>query len=72
MSDVNQIVGDDAADTLKGTAGDDLIYGFDPNGTTANVTSISAERVATGLNQPVFATSPTSCCRTACSSAIGG
>jgi len=58
MSTVNQINGTDGADTLQGGAGDDLIYGFDPNGARANVTSISATRVATGLSQPVFAAAP--------------
>jgi len=58
MSNVNQINGTDGADTLQGGASDDLIYGFNPNGAQANVTSISATRVATGLSQPVFAAAP--------------
>ena len=58
MSNVNQINGTDGGDTLQGGASDDLIYGFDPNGAQANVTSISATRVATGLSQPVFAAAP--------------
>lgn len=56
---INQIVGSDATNTLTGTAAPDLIYGFNPNGAQANVTSISATRVAAGLTQPVFATAPT-------------
>ena len=56
MPSISQIIGDDNANILIGSAGADLIYGFNPNGTTASVSSISAERVATGLSQPVFAT----------------
>ena len=37
---------------MRGTAGADLIYGFDPNGPEANINSITATRVATGLSQP--------------------
>ena len=48
MSGANQINGTDGADTLQGGAGNDLIYGFDPNGAQANVTSISATRIAAG------------------------
>src|ERR1051325_1700378 len=54
----NLIVGTDAANTLTGTGGADLIYGFDPNGPQGTVTSIAAERVATGLSQPLFAVAP--------------
>ena len=32
MADVNIAVGNDGSNSLIGTAGDDLIYGFDPNG----------------------------------------
>ena len=44
----NIISGNDGADTLSGTNGDDLIYGYDPNADYANAT-ISATRVASGL-----------------------
>jgi len=55
---VNLIVGNDGSDTLQGTAGADLIYGYDPNGAQSQATSITATRVATGLNQPLFAGAP--------------
>ena len=55
---VNLIVGDDGSNTLLGTAGPDLIYGFNPNGPQGNVTSIAATRVASGLNGALFATAP--------------
>lgn len=55
MTIVNQIIGDNGANSMQGTSGADLIYGFDPSGSTANVSSISAVRVATGLSQPVSA-----------------
>jgi glucose/arabinose dehydrogenase len=54
----NLIVGDDGANTRNGTGGDDLIYGFDPDGPQGTVTSISATRVASGLGQSLFAVSP--------------
>ena len=55
MASVNHITGDDASNTLQGTSNADLVYGFDPNGSTSSVSSISAVRVATGLSQPVAA-----------------
>ncbi len=55
MANIDQIVGDDGPNTLSGTDNPDLIYGFDPNGSEANVAGISAVRVATGLSQPDFA-----------------
>src|ERR1700709_1635717 len=55
---VNIIVGDDGSNTLQGTAGGDLIYGFDPNGPQGNVTSIAATRVASGLSTALFVTAP--------------
>jgi glucose/arabinose dehydrogenase len=58
MATVNTIVGDDGSNTLSGTAGRDLIYGFDPNGPEADVTSIAATRVASGLDAPLFVTAP--------------
>jgi glucose/arabinose dehydrogenase len=54
----NLIVGNDGRNTLQGTAGADLIYGFDPSGPQAVVTSIAATRVASGLQAPLFATAP--------------
>jgi hypothetical protein len=54
-ANVNLIVGNDASNTLQGTAGDDLIYGFNPNGPQGQVSSIAATRVANGLSQPLFA-----------------
>jgi glucose/arabinose dehydrogenase len=52
---LNIISGNDASNTLTGGAGDDLIYGFDPNAGYASA-SIAATRVATGLSQPLFVT----------------
>src|SRR6185312_4651064 len=40
---------------LQGSAGKDLIYGFDPNGPQGQASSITATRVASGLTQPLFA-----------------
>jgi Ca2+-binding RTX toxin-like protein len=54
----NLIVGNDGANTLQGTSGRDVIYGFDPEGPQGNVTSITATRVASGLTQPLFVTAP--------------
>jgi glucose/arabinose dehydrogenase len=51
------IIGTDAANTLNGTAVDDLIYGFDPSGPGRTVTQIDAARITTGLSQPLFTTS---------------
>ena len=58
MANVTLITGDDGSNVRVGTSGDDLIYGFDPNGPQHQVTSISATRVASGLSSPVSATSP--------------
>ena len=58
MPNANLIHGDDDPNTITGADGADLIYGFDPGGPQSNVTSIAATRVASGLTQPVFATSP--------------
>jgi len=54
----NLIVGNDGSNTLQGTTGADVIYGYDPNGPQSQATSIFATRVATGLSQPLFATAP--------------
>jgi hypothetical protein len=50
------ITGGDAADDLQGGLGADLIYGYDPAAATLN--SISAVRVGTGFDQPLFMASP--------------
>src|SRR5262245_29340789 len=55
---VNLIVGTDDANTLSGTGGNDLIYGFNPDGPQGTTSSISATRVASGLSQPLFAVAP--------------
>jgi hypothetical protein len=52
------ILGGSGADALAGTAGADLILGFDPDGPANQVGGIEAARVAAGLSQPVFATAP--------------
>ena len=52
------VVGDDGGNTLNGTAGSDLIYGYNPNGAQATTSSITGTRVATGLGQPLFVTAP--------------
>ena len=52
---MNIVSGNDGANTLSGTDGDDLIYGYDPNAAYANAT-ISATRVASGLDQPLYVT----------------
>ena len=52
---MNIVSGNDGANTLSGTGGDDLIYGYDPNAAYANAT-IAATRVASGLNQPLYVT----------------
>jgi glucose/arabinose dehydrogenase len=54
---LNIISGNDSANTLAGSAGDDLIYGFNPNAAYASAT-IAATRVASGLNQPLYVTAP--------------
>src|SRR5262245_36406660 len=54
----NLIVGNDGSNTLQGTPGADVIYGYDPNGPQSQATSIVATRVASGLSQPLFATAP--------------
>ena len=58
MANVTLITGDDGSNVRVGTSGDDLIYGFDPNGPQGQVTSISATRVATGLGGAAFAQAP--------------
>jgi Ca2+-binding RTX toxin-like protein/glucose/arabinose dehydrogenase len=55
---VNLVVGNDGTNSLQGTAGADLIYGYDPNGPQSEASGISATRVATGFGQPVFAGAP--------------
>ena len=55
---VNLIVGDDGGNSLQGTAGADLIYGYNSNGPQSQANAILATRIASGLNQPIFAASP--------------
>lgn len=50
------ITQDDGANTVSGGPGAELIYGFDPNGPQSQITSIGAERIASGLLLPLFAT----------------
>ena len=52
---MNVVTGNDAGNALSGTAGGDLIYGYDPNAAYASAT-ISATLVASGLNQPLYVT----------------
>ena len=54
---VNLIIGTNDANSLSGTSGRDLIYGYDPD-EFQPTTSIAAERVASGLDQPLFAGAP--------------
>ena len=54
---MNIVTGNDAGTTLSGTAGGDLIYGFDPNAAYASA-SITATRVASGLDLPLYVTAP--------------
>jgi glucose/arabinose dehydrogenase len=54
----NLIVGDDGSNTLQGTAGSDLIYGYDPDGPQGQASSIVATRVGSGFSQPIFAGAP--------------
>jgi glucose/arabinose dehydrogenase len=58
MPNVTLITGNDGSNSLQGTAGPDLIYGYDPNGAQSQASAIIATRVATGLNQPLFAVAP--------------
>jgi glucose/arabinose dehydrogenase len=58
MPNVTLIVGNDGSNSLQGTAGQDLIYGYDPNGAQSQASAIIATRVATGFNQPLFAGAP--------------
>ena len=54
----NLVAGNDGSNDLQGSAGSDLIYGFNPNGPQSNVSSIAATRVANGLTQPLFVGAP--------------
>lgn len=46
MASVNEIAGGDGSNVVQGISAADLIYGFDPNGSTASVSSIATIRVA--------------------------
>jgi Ca2+-binding RTX toxin-like protein len=50
--------GRDGSDSLAAGAGDDVIYGFGVEDTVAGSSAITAVRVASGLNGPLFAASP--------------
>jgi len=54
----NIIVGNDGSNTLQGTAGADVIYGYDPNGPQSQASAIVATRVATSFTQPLFVGAP--------------
>jgi glucose/arabinose dehydrogenase len=54
----NLIAGTDATDKITGTAGGDLIYGFDPDGPQGDVSAIGATRVGSGFDAPLFAAAP--------------
>jgi glucose/arabinose dehydrogenase/uncharacterized cupredoxin-like copper-binding protein len=58
MPNLNVIIGNDGSNVLQGTAGADLIYGYDPNGPQSQASSILATRVASGLTEPLFAGAP--------------
>jgi glucose/arabinose dehydrogenase len=57
MADVNLVTGNDGSNSLQGSSGTDLIYGWNPNGPQGSVSTITATRVASGLSQPLFVTS---------------
>ncbi len=52
----NLVIGNDASNSLTGTNGKDVIYGYDPNGPQSQASAIAATRMATGLDQPLFVT----------------
>ena len=58
MPNRDLIVGNDGSNTINGSNQADLIYGFDPAGPQSQVTSIAASRIASGLEQPLFAHAP--------------
>jgi streptogramin lyase len=55
---VTLVFGNDGANTLQGSAGADLIYGYNPNGPQGQASSIVATRVASSLTEPLFVTAP--------------
>src|SRR5215831_10634866 len=58
MPNVTLITGNDGSNTLQGTAGADVIYGYDPNGPQSQASAIIATRVATSFTQPLFVGAP--------------
>src|SRR5687767_4087171 len=52
------ITGNDETNTLQSGPGDEVIYGFDPNGPQSQVTSIAATRVTAGHTHPIFVGAP--------------
>ena len=47
--------GNDGSNSLQGTAGADIIYGYDPNGPQGQASAVLAIAVATGFDQPLYA-----------------
>src|SRR5262249_37088060 len=58
MPSINLIVGNDSANSLQGTAGTDMIYGYDPKGPQNQASAITQNPKAACLDQPLFATAP--------------
>ena len=54
----NLVISNNNANTRTGGSGDDLIYGYNPDGQQGAVGSISATQVAADLDAPLFAVSP--------------
>jgi glucose/arabinose dehydrogenase len=54
---MNIVTGNDAGTALSGTAGGDLIYGFDPNAAYASATITATRVVGSGLSLPIAVTS---------------
>jgi len=55
MSNVNLIIANDDSNSLQGTAGSDLIYGYDPNEAQKPSQRQLATGVAMGFTLPLFA-----------------
>ena len=54
---MNIVSGNDVGTTLSGTAGGDLIYGFDPDAAYASATITATRVVGSGLSLPIVVTS---------------
>ena len=57
MATANQINGDDRRNTITGSSGNDLIYGWNPEGSQGSVSTITATLITSDLVQPLFITS---------------